>query len=137
MASGLSTAERLESRSYPGFENFRAGPLSARSVYPASLGLGSGSAQTLEILGTKDIGVTGFEPATYCSQSNRATKLRYTPNYLLGVYYFTLSRGLSKQDFQISAPRRHYEYFYKNYHSEHISIEIVFRNIRYQTVNER
>ena len=25
------------------------------------------------------VGVTGFEPATYCSQSNRATKLRYTP----------------------------------------------------------
>jgi hypothetical protein len=85
--------------------------------------------------------VTGFEPATYCSQSNRATKLRYTPNYLLGVYYFTLSRGLSKQDFQISAPSRCYEYFYENYHSEHIFIEIlgtiVFRNIRYQIVNER
>ena len=26
------------------------------------------------------VGVTGFEPATYCSQSNRATKLRYTPS---------------------------------------------------------
>ena len=25
------------------------------------------------------IGVTGFEPATSCSQSRRATKLRYTP----------------------------------------------------------
>ena len=25
------------------------------------------------------VGVTGFEPATSCSQSRRATKLRYTP----------------------------------------------------------
>lgn len=29
------------------------------------------------------IGVTGFEPATFCSQSRRATKLRYTPLVLL------------------------------------------------------
>lgn len=29
------------------------------------------------------IGVTGFEPATSCSQSRRATKLRYTPLVLL------------------------------------------------------
>jgi hypothetical protein len=27
----------------------------------------------------KTIGTTGFEPATYCSQSSRATKLRYVP----------------------------------------------------------
>mgnify|MGYP002223808545 CR=1 FL=1 len=26
-----------------------------------------------------NLGTTGFEPATYCSQSNRATKLRYVP----------------------------------------------------------
>ena len=25
------------------------------------------------------VGVTGFEPATYCSRSNRATRLRHTP----------------------------------------------------------
>ena len=25
------------------------------------------------------VGVTGFEPATFCSQSRCATKLRYTP----------------------------------------------------------
>ena len=25
------------------------------------------------------VGVEGFEPPTYCSQSNRATRLRYTP----------------------------------------------------------
>ncbi len=30
----------------------------------------------------KLVGVTGFEPATYCSQSSRATRLRYTPNQL-------------------------------------------------------
>ena len=29
------------------------------------------------------VGVTGFEPATSCSQSRRATKLRYTPLVLL------------------------------------------------------
>ena len=28
------------------------------------------------------IGVTGFEPATSCSQSRRATKLRYTPKHI-------------------------------------------------------
>ncbi len=27
------------------------------------------------------LGTTGFEPATYCSQSNRATKLRHVPAY--------------------------------------------------------
>ena len=27
----------------------------------------------------KVVGVEGFEPPTYCSQSNRATRLRYTP----------------------------------------------------------
>ena len=26
------------------------------------------------------VGLTGFEPATFCSQSRRATKLRYSPN---------------------------------------------------------
>ena len=25
------------------------------------------------------VGVAGFEPATFCSRSKRATKLRYTP----------------------------------------------------------
>ena len=28
------------------------------------------------------VGVTGFEPATSCSQSRRATKLRYTPQLI-------------------------------------------------------
>ena len=28
------------------------------------------------------VGVEGFEPPTSCSQSRRATRLRYTPNYL-------------------------------------------------------
>ena len=26
------------------------------------------------------VGVEGFEPPTFCSQSRRATRLRYTPN---------------------------------------------------------
>ncbi len=30
------------------------------------------------------VGVEGFEPPTYCSQSNRATRLRYTPLFLAG-----------------------------------------------------
>jgi hypothetical protein len=37
--------------------------------------LGAGVAQGLAI-----IGMTGFEPATSCSQSRRATKLRYIPD---------------------------------------------------------
>jgi hypothetical protein len=31
----------------------------------------------------KTFGTTGFEPATYCSQSSRATKLRYVPTISL------------------------------------------------------
>ncbi len=30
------------------------------------------------------VGVEGFEPPTYCSQSNRATRLRYTPKFRCG-----------------------------------------------------
>ncbi len=30
--------------------------------------------------GRKMVGLTGFEPATLCSQSRCATKLRYSPN---------------------------------------------------------
>ena len=29
------------------------------------------------------VGVTGFEPATHCSQSSCATKLRYTPAHMI------------------------------------------------------
>ena len=28
------------------------------------------------------VGLTGFEPATFCSQSRRATKLRHNPNQM-------------------------------------------------------
>ena len=37
--------------------------------------------QHLENVGIPGIivGLTGFEPATFCSQSRRATKLRYSP----------------------------------------------------------
>ena len=31
----------------------------------------------------KTLGTTGFEPATYCSQSSRATKLRHVPIHLI------------------------------------------------------
>ena len=33
----------------------------------------------LESSALQMVGETGFEPATYCSQSNRATRLRYSP----------------------------------------------------------
>src|SRR5699024_11003986 len=33
------------------------------------------------------VGVTGFEPVTYCSQSSCATRLRYTPISQAGQYY--------------------------------------------------
>jgi hypothetical protein len=33
------------------------------------------------------IGMTGFEPATSCSQSRRATKLRYIPLHLVLIDY--------------------------------------------------
>ena len=36
------------------------------------------------------IGMTGFEPAAYCSRSNRATKLRYIPIPIEGSTYLTL-----------------------------------------------
>ena len=39
------------------------------------------------------VGVTGFEPATSCSQSRRATKLRYTPLVLLPSYTSSMERA--------------------------------------------
>ena len=39
------------------------------------------------------VGVTGFEPATSCSQSRRATKLRYTPLVLLSRYTMPMERA--------------------------------------------
>lgn len=39
-----------------------------------------------------EVGVTGFEPATYCSRSNRATRLRHTPKI----------RGISLFDARVS-----------------------------------
>ena len=35
--------------------------------------------QSLTPCGVLMVGVAGFEPATFCSRSKRATKLRYTP----------------------------------------------------------
>ena len=37
------------------------------------------------------VGITGFEPVTFCSQSRRATKLRYIPINILilsNLYFF-------------------------------------------------
>jgi hypothetical protein len=33
------------------------------------------------------VGVEGFEPPTFCSQSRRATGLRYTPNTQYAVHF--------------------------------------------------
>ena len=41
-----------------------------------------------DLLSRTVVGVTGFEPATSCSQSRRATKLRYTP-LVLRIRYTT------------------------------------------------
>ncbi len=43
------------------------------------------------------IGMTGFEPATSCSQSRRATKLRYIPDSFF--YYSIILRGKVKTFF--------------------------------------
>ena len=31
------------------------------------------------------VGTTGFEPAAFCSQSRRDTKLRYVPNFVIAL----------------------------------------------------
>ncbi len=43
-----------------------------------------------------EVGMTGFEPATFCTQNKRATKLRYIPLYLLGIIIilFTIIENL-------------------------------------------
>ena len=40
------------------------------------------------------VGMIGFEPTTSCSQSRRATKLRYIPLNLLLVYHKFTRMGL-------------------------------------------
>ena len=45
----------------------------------------------------KGIGTTGFEPATYCSQSSRATKLRHVPvGY--SIYHEGVVKGGTVED---------------------------------------
>ena len=40
------------------------------------------------------VGVEGFEPPTYCSQSSRATRLRYTPPDCVTLRLSALSNQL-------------------------------------------
>ena len=42
-----------------------------------------GKLQILKLI----VGITGFEPVTFCSQSRRATKLRYIPTMQIIVIY--------------------------------------------------
>lgn len=37
------------------------------------------------------VGMTGFEPATFCTQNKRATKLRYIPPIINYYFIFILS----------------------------------------------
>ena len=56
------------------------------------------------------VGVTGFEPATSCSQSRRATKLRYTPVHDGGRWWqlrarpWTQERGALSVSFNTRSP---------------------------------
>lgn len=36
------------------------------------------------------VGMTGFEPATFCTQNKRATKLRYIPPIINNYFIFVL-----------------------------------------------
>ena len=47
---------------------------------PATLGLEGRCSIRLSYRRMRMVGVEGFEPPTSCSQSRRATRLRYTPN---------------------------------------------------------
>ena len=53
------------------------------------------------------VGVTGFEPATSCSQSRRATKLRHTPMIATAISLaarflcaVTVTQGHNRVDFE-------------------------------------
>ena len=53
----------------------------------------------------KMVGMTGFEPATSCSQSRRATKLRHIPNATIN--YYTRTNRLGVASFLILAKHFH------------------------------
>lgn len=59
------------------------GKLPPAGLEPAILRLTAACSTTLSYGGImvpkNQVGMTGFEPATFCSQSRRATKLRYIP----------------------------------------------------------
>ena len=50
------------------------------------------------------VGTTGFEPATSCSQSRRATKLRHVPSTVQLGYYNKARRMFKKISFNSKAP---------------------------------
>ncbi len=54
---------------------------------PATLGLEGRCSIQLSYKRIILVGVEGFEPPTSCSQSRRATKLRYTPTNSLGLVW--------------------------------------------------
>ena len=55
--------------------------------------------------GNRMVGMTGFEPATSCSQSRRATKLRHIPTLHSGIDY---SRRIEIRRKDFPSDRRHF-----------------------------
>ena len=53
----------------------------------------------------KMVGVTGFEPATFWSQTRRATKLRHTPNFLM-ITFITETCQFESEYLRIGIVRR-------------------------------
>ena len=55
-----------------------------------------GWGSTIELRPQDMVGTTGFEPATSCSQSRRATKLRHVPSTVQLGYYNKARRMFKK-----------------------------------------
>ncbi len=73
--SATGTGERAAVTARSSAGRFRLVPCLRRPIGAMRVPLGT----TRHLDGTTVVGTTGFEPATSCSQSRRATKLRYVP----------------------------------------------------------
>ena len=65
------------------------------------------------------LGTTGFEPATYCSQSSRATKLRHVPLDLT-IYHAEPEYGVSWHTYVAEVAALHC-----HAHPQHLSLHCV------------